>query len=65
MDGRLSGRVRSDLRNTVEWLRNADGLYRQLEAEGVQFERNSGRDHIEGWLKGISEFQRMAGLTSP
>lgn len=65
MDGRFSGRVRADLRDTVEWLRNANGLYRQLEAEGVQFDRNSGRDHIEGWLEGIGEFQRMAGLTSP
>jgi hypothetical protein len=65
MDGRLSGRVRSDLSDTVKWLRDADGLYKQLEAEGVQFDRNSGRDHIEGWLKGIGEFQRMAGITSP
>ena len=64
MDGRLSVRVRSNLSNTIRWLRDADGLYKQLEAEGVQFDRNSGRDHIEGWLKGIGEFQRMAGLTS-
>ncbi len=64
MDDRLSGDVQSDLHNIVEWLQNADGLYRELEAVGVQFEGNSGRDHLRDWLPGIAEFQRMAGLTS-
>ncbi|MBN1395164.1 MAG: hypothetical protein JW959_09085 [Pirellulales bacterium] len=64
MDERLSGNVKTDLSNTIRWLRDADGLYKQLAAEGVQFDRNSGRDHIEGWLKAIGEFQQMARPTS-
>lgn len=64
LDGGLSGRVRPDLRQTVQQLREADGLYRLLEAAGVQFDRNTGRDHLMEWVRGIHEFHRMAGLAS-
>ena len=64
LDESLSGRVRRDLRDTVQHLRNADGLYKLLEAAGVQFGRNTGRDHLMQWVRAIDEFQRMAGLTS-
>jgi len=64
LDARLSGNVRRDLRDTVKSLRDADGLYRLLEAAGVQFERNAGRDHLMEWVRGIAEFQRMAGFAA-
>ncbi len=64
LDARLSGRVRIDLENTVRWLRDADGLYLLLEAAGVQFDRNAGRDHLMEWVRAIAEFQRMAGFAS-
>jgi hypothetical protein len=62
MDKSLTGRVRSDMLKTVGLLRDANELYKYLEASGVQFDPNTRRDHIEGWLRGIDEFQRMAGL---
>lgn len=62
LDGGVSGRVRTDLRDTVQRLRYADGLYTVLEADGVQFDRNSGRDHLMEWVRAIAEFQRLAGL---
>jgi hypothetical protein len=63
MDKGLSGSVRKDVIKTMESLSEADTLCRYLERSGVQFDHSSGRDHIEGWLKGIREFQELAGLT--
>jgi len=65
LDESLSGRVRPDLQSTVQKLRDANGLYTLLEAAGVQFEQNTGRDHLREWPRAIGEFQRMAGLASP
>lgn len=64
LDASLSGRVRPDLRNTVQHLRDADGLYTLLEAAAVQFGQNTGREHLMQWVRAIDEFQRMAGLAS-
>jgi len=62
MDNALSGRVRSDVPNVVQQLQDADGLYRLLEAAGVTFERNTGKDHLVEWIRAIRSFQDMAGL---
>lgn len=62
MDDSLSGEVRKDARTLTRQLREADGLYRMLEAEGVQFNRFTGKDHLMEWVAALSEFQKMAGL---
>jgi hypothetical protein len=64
LDEALSGRVRPDLRATIQKLREADGLYLALKAKGVQFDPNTGRDHLMEWVRAIAEFQQMAGLSS-
>jgi hypothetical protein len=64
LDTELSGRIRQDLRNIVQRLRYADGLYTMLEGAGVQFDRNSGPSHLMEWVRAINEFQRMVGLPS-
>ena len=63
LDEGLSGNVSNDLRNTVQQLRDANGLYTLLEAAGVQFDRITGREHLREWVRAIDEFKRMAGLT--
>lgn len=58
-----TGRVVGRLRTLRASLREADGLYRSLEAQGVQFARNTGKDHLSEWLNAIQQFQTRAGLS--
>jgi len=64
LDESLAGRVRRDMRDTCQRLREADGLYRALEAEGVQFARNTGKDHLMEWVEAIRDFQTRAGFAA-
>lgn len=63
MDRELIGRVKDDLRTTSAALQDATSLYTLLEAAGVQFERNNGKDHLKEWGRAIKEFQRTAGFS--
>ncbi len=63
MDQELTGRVKDDLRITSANLQDAYSLYTYLEAAGVQFDRNNGKDHLKEWGRAIKEFQRMAGFS--
>jgi len=65
MDRGITGRLRDDLRGVVQQLREADGLYRDLEAKGVQFERNTGKDHLMEWVQAIESLQRATGTAAP
>ncbi len=51
-------RVR-ELRRTVG---EANALYLTLEGQGVQFERNTGKDHLADWASAIQQFQTRAGI---
>jgi hypothetical protein len=64
MDNKVSDDINANLNNIVQQLREADGLYRMLEVEGIQFDHNSGPSHLMEWVRAINEFQRIIGLPS-
>ena len=61
LDQEIEDKPKAAVRNTLAKLRVADGLYRALESEGVQFDRNSNKDHLKQWIKALKRFQTLAG----
>ncbi len=43
-------------------IRNAAGLYRNLEQYGVSFEASTGPSHLVEWQNGLREFRSLAGV---
>ena len=58
----LSGRVRRDIFELINDVRQATGLYTTLQAAGVPFERNTDGQHLVAWLAGLQAFARIAAL---
>lgn len=64
LDGELADNPKTAVRNLIRELRNADGLYRILEAQSVQFDRQTGKEHLMQWVEALTAFQRIAGWAS-
>jgi hypothetical protein len=64
LDEAIDDEPKSDAKNTLAKLRAADGLYRALELEGVQFDRNSNKDHLKQWIGALKRLQTLTGWTA-
>ncbi len=63
LDDEIEGRPKNDVKKMIKALREADGLYRILESDGVQFERNTNKDHLMQWVDALGRFQGLVGWT--
>jgi len=61
--GPLTGNVRRDMSELVRRVRQAQGLFTLLMAEGVPFDRRSQLEqHYKDWLMGLQRFANITGI---
>jgi hypothetical protein len=59
LEDSVAGGSASDLDVLLEQLKEASGLYAQLEGQGVQFERQTDGRHLGEWIRGITQFREL------
>lgn len=62
LDGTLKGKAKSDIPGMLEHLREASGLYTELESMGVSFERHTNGDHLPEWMRAVRQFKELVRI---
>lgn len=63
LDATIRGKPKELTRKLIKALREADGLYTALEAQGVQFDKLTDGQHLVPWVKALRRFQQLIGWT--